>query len=125
MGDYEIWQNNWSKLAINSQLNTDCLLIKLRESLVGQAAEYIGKTGMSILSYDQIWQKLSLRYAVPWLKTQQAARRLMEIEPPTNNDTSIIKYVDAIREAVDTAERVDMRIEHLFFNICIDNLPIE
>ena len=54
IGDYEIWNNNWNKLATNSQLNEDCLLIKLRESLTGQAAEYIGKTGMSILSYNEI-----------------------------------------------------------------------
>ena len=54
VGDYEIWETNWNKLALNSQLNKDCLLIKLRESLVGHAAEYIGKTGMAVLTYEQV-----------------------------------------------------------------------
>ena len=121
--DFDIWVSNWEKLANGCKLSQDCLLIKLRESLVGRAAEYIGKTGMASLSYDEVWDKLKLRYAVPWLKTQQASRRIMEIQPPADSETSVIKYVDAIREAVDISDRAGLNIENLFFNICIDNLP--
>ena len=121
--DFDIWVSNWEKLANGCKLSQECLLIKLRESLVGRAAEYIGKTGLASLSYDEVWDKLKLRYAVPWLKTQQASRRIMEIQPPAESESSVIKYVDVIREAVDISDRAGINIENLFFNICVDNLP--
>ena len=108
--DFDIWVSNWEKLANGCKLSQECLLIKLRESLVGRAAEYIGKTGLASLSYDEVWDKLKLRYAVPWLKTQQASRRIMEIPPPADSESSVIKYVDAIREAVDISDRAGINI---------------
>ena len=68
--DFDIWVSNWEKLANGCQLSEDCLLIKLRESLIGRAAEYIGKTGMASLTYKEVWNKLNFRYAIPWLQTQ-------------------------------------------------------
>ena len=47
----------------------------------------------------------------------------MEIQPPSDSESSVIKYVDAIREAVDISDRAGLSIENLFFNICVDNLP--
>ena len=47
----------------------------------------------------------------------------MEIQPPSESVSSVIKYVDAIREAVDISDRTGLNIENLFFNICVDNLP--
>ncbi|CAL4174706.1 unnamed protein product, partial [Meganyctiphanes norvegica] len=70
--DYEIWGSIWKSLADNSGLSEAGLLIKLRESIVGRAKNYIGESGMANLSYAQVWDKLKERYAVPWARTQQA-----------------------------------------------------
>ena len=121
--DYEIWETIWTELANNSGLSQAGLLIKLRESLVDRAKNYIGVSGMANLTYDQTWEKLKERYAVSWAKTQQASRNFFSIPPPTNDDQSIINYVDAVRDAVDAVERAVLTPENIFFNICLDNLP--
>ena len=121
--DFEIWESNWKQLANNSGLDNDCLIIKLRESLIGKVREYIGVNGMSVLSYNQTWEKLKERYAVPWVKTQQASRKYFAIQPPIDDEESIIKYVDAVRDAVDTVECAALQPEHILFNIALDNLP--
>ena len=121
--DFDIWETNWKDLANNSGLSPAGLLIKLRESLVDRAKEYIGVSGMANLSYDQTWEKLRERYAVSWAKTQQAARKFFNIPPPTNDDQSVISYIDAVRDAVDAVERAGLTPENIFFNIALDNLP--
>ena len=121
--DFDIWETNWKQLANHSGLEDDCLIIKLRESLVGKVREYIGVHGMSTLSYNQTWEKLKERYAVPWVKTQQASRKYFSIQPPTDDDESIVKYIDAVRDAVDSVESAALQPEHILFNIALDNLP--
>jgi len=51
--DFEIWETNWKNLANNSGHGVAGLLIKLRESLVDRAKEYIGVSGMANLTYNQ------------------------------------------------------------------------
>ena len=121
--DFDIWETNWRELANNSGLSKAGLLIKLRESLVDKAKDYIGVSGMANLTYEQTWEKLKERYNVPWAKTQQAARKFFSIPLPTNDDESIIKYIDAVRDAVDAVERAALQPENIFFNIALDNLP--
>ena len=118
--DFDIWETNWKDLANNSGLSPAGLLIKLRESLVDRAKEYIGVSGMANLTYDQTWEKLRERYAVSWAKTQQAARKFFNIPPPTNDDQSVISYIDAVRDAVDAVERAGLTPENIFFNIALD-----
>ena len=121
--DFDIWETNWKDLANNSGLSPAGLLIKLRESLVDRAKEYIGVSGMANLTYDQTWEKLRERYAVSWAKTQQAARKFFNIPPPTKDDQSVISYIDAVRDSVDAVERAGLTPENIFFNIALDNLP--
>ncbi|CAL4242763.1 unnamed protein product [Meganyctiphanes norvegica] len=121
--DYEIWGSNWKCLADNSGLSETGLLIKLRESIVGRAKNYIGESGMANLSYAQVWDKLKERYAVPWARTQQATRKYFGIQPPLDDRQSIIDYIDAVRDAIDTVELVGITPESLLLNMALDNLP--
>ena len=121
--DFDIWETNWKQLANNSGLAEDGLIIKLRESLVGKVKDYIGVNGMSSLTYNQTWEKLKERYAVPWVKTQRASRKYFSIPPPEDDDESIVRYIDAVRDAVDTVETAALQPEHILFNIALDNLP--
>ena len=121
--DFDIWETNWKELANNSGLSKAGLLIKLRESLIDRAKDYVGVSGMANLTYEQTWEKLKERYCVPWARTQQAARKFFSIPLPTNDDESVIRYIDAVRDAVDSVERAALQPEHIFFNIALDNLP--
>ena len=123
MIDYDIWETSWTELADNSGLSEAGLLIKLRESLVDKAKDYIGVSGMANLSYEQTWEKLRERYNVAWARTQQAARKFFNIPTPSNDDQSVIKYIDAVRDSVDAIERAGLTPENIFFNIALDNLP--
>ncbi|CAL4061146.1 unnamed protein product, partial [Meganyctiphanes norvegica] len=119
----EIWDSNWKSLADNSGLSETGLLIKLRESIVGRAKNYLGESGMAHLSYAQVWDKLRERYAVPWARTQQAKRKYFGIQPPLDDRQSIIDYIDAVRDAIDTVELVGITPESLLLNMALDNLP--
>ena len=67
--DLDIYERTWKVLGDNSGLEQAGLLIKLRESITGKARDYIGTSGMSTLTYNQLWEKLRQRYALPWKKT--------------------------------------------------------
>ena len=123
-GNFGIWEENWLKLARHSGLNEECLGIKLRDNIKGRAYAYIGETGMQTYTKDELMRKLKLRYNIPWVKTQAASRKLMELEAPSSSIGSIVKYVDGVREAIDACSRADLTLEHVFLNICLDNLPI-
>ena len=55
---------------------------RVRESINGKAKAYIGASGMSTLTYDQTLKRLRERYAVPWMKTQQASLKFFTLRPP-------------------------------------------
>ena len=78
---------------------------------------------MANLSYVQVWDKLKERYAVPWARTQQATRKYFGIQPPLDDRQSIIDYIDAVRDAIDTVELVGITPESLLLNMALDNLP--
>ena len=121
--DFEIWETTWNQLATSSGLGEDGLMIKLRESIQGKAKDYIGVNGMVSLTYKELWKKLKERYAVPWYKTQEAARRYFDFQTPEDTDEAIYKFIDDIRDSLDTVERLDLKPEHLVLNAAMDCLP--
>ena len=121
--DLDIFKTDWELLGANSGLEDAGLLIKLRGSIKGRAREYIGASGLSNLTYDQLWEKLKQRYALPWKKTQNAARKFFALTPPTNDRESVIRYVDAGRDAIDAVQNEHLDPEHIFLNIMLDSLP--
>ena len=72
---------------------------------------------MNTYTKEEILVKLRLRYNIPWVKTQAASRKLMELETPSKDIGSITKYVDGVREAIDACNRADLTLEHVFLNI--------
>ena len=54
-------------LRIAGGLNEECLNIKLRESIKGEAEAYMGVTGMCAYMYNQMWAKMEQRYSLPKL----------------------------------------------------------
>ena len=121
--EFEIWEQTWNQLATSSGLGEDGLMIKLRESIEGKAKDYIGVNGMVSLTYKELWQKLKERYAVPWYRTQEAARRYFDFQTPEDNDEAIFKFIDGIRDSLDTVQRLDLKPEHLVLNAAMDCLP--
>ena len=121
--EFEIWETTWNQLAASSGLGREGLIIKLRESIEGKAREYIGVNGMVTLSYEQLWGKLKERYAVPWYRTQEAARRYFDFQTPEDNDEAITRFIDGIRDSIDTVQRLDLKPEHLVLNAAMDCLP--
>ena len=123
LSDYEVWKDNWKTLASNSGLNEECLVIKLRESIKGEAEKYMGETGMRSLGYHDMWVKLQQRYSLPWTRAQAASRKLLALDFPSSERQTIYDYVNGIRETIDACLRAGLTLESLCLNICLDHMP--
>ena len=121
--NYEIWETEWKTLAENSGLNSACKLIKLKESIIGNARNYIGEFGMSTLDYDHIWEKLAQRYNQKWFQAQQACRNFYGIQNPAEDIASVTSFVDTCRSAIDQVEKGELSAENIMLNVCLDGMP--
>ena len=57
-------------------------------------------------------------------KSQTASGRLFALELPTCEREIVFKYMNGMREAIDSCLRANLTLESVFLNICLDQMPV-
>ena len=123
--NYYHWWAKWLHLAKVSKLNEDNLEVKLRESLVDQAEELMGKTLMATGSFQQLGDKLKAIYDKPIQRVQEVADDFFELHnrKKTSNTIEFRKYVADIEDVLLRVSKEGLTAESLALNIALQKLP--
>ena len=123
--DYYHWWARWSHLAKVSKLNDENLEVKLRESLVEEAEDLMGKTLMATGSYVQLCSKLKAIYDKPIQRVQQVADDFFEKynRKKSNSTVEYRKYLAELEDILLRIHTEGLTAESLMLNMALQKLP--
>ena len=123
--DYYHWWARWSHLAKVSKLNDENLEVKLRESIVEEAEELMGKTLMATGTYVQLCSRLKAIYDKPIQRVQQIADDFFEKynRKKSNSTVEYRKYLAELEDILLRIHTEGLTAESLMLNMALQKLP--
>ena len=123
ISNYHNWWARWEHLASISGMDDDNLEVKIKESLVDEVEELIGKTIMATGSYKDVCKKLKSIYDKPVERMQETTKDFFSISLEDQTLREIRKFIEASKDILLRVEQNELNAESLMMNFIIMQIP--